>query len=97
MTKLLLETVTVTVAKYQTLRDILREEFNKSAQIFKELIKRYELIESFDKSNASNKRRQTAELKSYEQNRVDKGDRENERKHCLNCGSTQHKRVDCKE
>ncbi|CAD7001953.1 unnamed protein product [Ceratitis capitata] len=67
------------------------------APIFKELIKRYEMIESFAKSNARNKRRQTAELKGYEQNRVRKGDKKYERKHCYNCGSTQHKRVDCKE
>ncbi|XP_053956208.1 uncharacterized protein LOC128861858 [Anastrepha ludens] len=66
-----------------------------SARSYKELIKAYELVEPLAKHSEANKRRQIASTRKE----VDKSSNDGERKnqHCFNCGSTQHKRAECKE
>ncbi|XP_049304050.1 uncharacterized protein LOC125776342 [Bactrocera dorsalis] len=68
-----------------------------SARSYKELIKAYELIEPLVKPNEASKRRYAAG--GREQIETDKSGSNVERKnqHCFNCGSIQHKRVDCKQ
>lgn len=69
-----------------------------SAPTFKELRKRYELVEILGKNNSVNKRRPTTQTHIHTRGKgeADKGI-ERKQQHCYNCGSSQHKRAECKE
>ncbi|XP_054746388.1 uncharacterized protein LOC129250829 [Anastrepha obliqua] len=66
-----------------------------SATSYKELIKAYELIMSLNRNLMPNKRRSSANTQAQHDENFNNADRKPLR--CFNCGSTQHKRAECRE
>ncbi|XP_053968337.1 uncharacterized protein LOC128869757 [Anastrepha ludens] len=66
-----------------------------SATSYKELIKAYELIMSLNRNLMLNKRRSSANTQAQHDKNFNNADRKPLR--CFNCGSTQHKRAECRE
>lgn len=68
-----------------------------SAATFKELRKRYELVEAIAKNKSMQKKRPAVQIKNQTRGQGE-AEKINARKqqHCYNCGSSQHKRAECK-
>lgn len=64
-----------------------------SASSFKELLTRYELVETVAKNSSVKKSRKYEKTGEKQQEQHNK----QQQQHCFNCGSTEHKRAECKE